>query len=162
MAHSPDLRVRPALSSDREFLFEVRRAALRVYVEQVSGWDDAEQRAIAAEEFAALPFAVVEEGGRPVGYVCVIHRSDCDFVEELALLPAAQGHGIGTRLLRDILRTAQRRGVPVLLSVFASNPAQALYARLGFEVVRVDEPRVSMRWVPGRGRPPPLRVVHVH
>lgn len=150
MVRPHDLRVRPALSSDREFLFEVRRAALRTYVEQTSGWDDAEQRETAAKEFADLPFAVVEESGRPVGYTCVIHENECDFIEEIALLPEAQGRGIGTRLLRDILRTAQRqRGVPVRLSVFVNNPARALYSRLGFEVVRIEDPRMSMQWTPG-------------
>jgi hypothetical protein len=67
------------LSGDREFLFEVRRATLRVYVEQTSGWDEAEQRAIADKEFGELPYAVVEESGRPVGYVCVIHEREYDF-----------------------------------------------------------------------------------
>ena len=104
----------------------MRRAALRAYVEQTSGWDDAEQRVTADKEFADLPFAVVEESGRPIGYVCVIHKTECDFIEEIALLPEAQGRGIGTQLLRGILRAAQWRGVPVRLSVFVSNPAQAL------------------------------------
>ncbi len=128
----------------------MRRAALRAYVERTSGWDDAEQRATADREFADLPFAVVEESGRPVGYVCVIHEDECDFIEEIALLPEAQGRGIGTRMLRDILAAAQRRGgVPVRLSVFVDNPARALYARLGFEIVRIDAPRMSMQWTPG-------------
>ena len=145
----PDLRVRSASSSDREFLFAVRRRALRAYVEQTSGWDDVEQRATAEKEFGELPYAVVEVNDRPVGYVCVIHGSDHDFIEEIALLPDAQGRGTGTRLVRDILGAARRRGVPVRLSVFTSNPAQALYARLGFTVVRVEEPRITMEWRPG-------------
>ena len=149
---SQDLGVRPALSSDREFLFEVRRAALRAYVEQTTGWDEAEQRATADKEFAELPFAVVERDGRPVGYLCVLHDSEYDFIEEIALLPEAQGRGIGTHLLEDILRTAQRRGVPVRLSVFVTNPAQDLYARLGFEVVGIEEPRMAMQWTPGDHR----------
>jgi ribosomal protein S18 acetylase RimI-like enzyme len=148
VAHTRDLRVRPALTGDRAFLFDVRRAALRVYVEQTSGWDEAEQRAIADREFAELPYAVVEEHGRPVGYLCVLHERAHDFVEEIALLPEAHGRGIGTRLMRDVLHAARQRGVPVRLSVFAGNPAQALYARLGFEVVRVEDPRVLMEWRP--------------
>ena len=95
---------------------------------------------------------MVEESGRSVGYVCVIHQSECDFIEEIALLPEAQGRGIGTQLLRGILRAAQRRGLPVRLSVFVNNPAQALYARLGFEVVPVEDPRMSMQWNPGNAR----------
>jgi ribosomal protein S18 acetylase RimI-like enzyme len=148
MVNSQDLRVRPAVRSDREFLFEVRHAVLRTYVEQTSGWDDAEQRVTADREFGTLPYAVVEEGGRPVGYVCVIHESECDFIEEIALLPEAHGRGIGTRLVQDDLQDAQRRGVPVRLSVFATNPAQALYARLGFTVVRIEDPRMAMEWSP--------------
>jgi ribosomal protein S18 acetylase RimI-like enzyme len=149
MVQSLDLRVRPASSADREFLFAVRRAALRTYVERTSGWDDTEQRAIADKEFGELPYAVVEESRRPVGYVCVIHESECDFIEEIALLPDAQGRGIGTRLMRDILAAARRRGVPVRLSVLAGNPAQALYARLGFTVVRIEGPRTAMEWHAG-------------
>ncbi len=145
-----DLRVRPALSGDREFLLEVRRAALRTYVDQTTGWDDAEQRVIVDKEIAELPFAVVEESGRPVGYMCVIHSSEWDFVEEIALLPEVQGRGIGTQLLRDLLLAAQRRGVLVRLSVFVNNPARALYTRLGFEVVRTEYPRMTMQWTPGR------------
>jgi ribosomal protein S18 acetylase RimI-like enzyme len=143
-----DLRVRPALAEDCGFLFEVRRATLRTYVEQTSQWIDAEQRAAATKEFAELPYAVVEEGERSVGYVCVIHEKECDFLEEIALLPAAQGRGIGTQLVRDIQQAAQRRGVPVQLSVFANNPARALYARLGFTVVRIEDPRIAMEWRP--------------
>lgn len=146
MAHSMDLRVRPAVRGDREFLFEVRRAALRTYVDQTSGWDDGEQRGIAEREFGELPYAVVEESGCPVGYVCVLHEGAVDLIEEIALLPGAQGRGIGTRLLRDVLDAARQRGVPVRLSVFTSNPAQALYARLGFTVVRIEEPRMAMEW----------------
>lgn len=69
--------------------------------------------------------------------------------KEIALLPEAQGRGIGTQLIRDILRAAQqRRGVPVRLSVFVNNPAKALYARLGFEIVQTEDPRMLMQWTP--------------
>ncbi len=75
-------------------------------------------------------------------------EGDCDFIEEIALLPEAQGRGIGTRLVRDVLQAAQRRGVPVRLSVFTSNPARVLYARLGFRVTGIEEPRMAMEWRP--------------
>ena len=140
------LSIRPALSGDREFLFTVRRAALRAYVDETTGWHDADQRAVADQEFGALPYAVVEDGERPIGYVCVLHERDHDFVEEIALLPDAQARGIGTRLLRDILEAAGRRGVPVRLSVFLSNPARALYTRLGFTVLTIEPPRMTMEW----------------
>lgn len=51
-------------------------------------------------------------------------------VEEIALLPDA-GRGIGTRLLHDVLDAGRQR---------------ALYARLGFTVVGIEEPRMAMEW----------------
>jgi GNAT superfamily N-acetyltransferase len=139
------MHTRPATTDDRDFLFEVRRTTLRTYVDP---WNDAEQRAVADKEFGELPYAVVEENGRPVGYVCVIHERDHDFVEEIALLPDVQGRGIGTRLLQDILQAAEQRNVPVRLSVFTSNPAQRLYARLGFTTLHSNHPRTTMEWRP--------------
>ncbi|WP_020580092.1 GNAT family N-acetyltransferase [Actinopolymorpha alba] len=150
MVSSAHLRVRPAKKNDRQFVFEVRRAAFHAYVEQIAGWNDTEQRLTADREFDELPFEIVEEGWRPVGYLCVIHENECDFIEEIALLPEAQGRGIGTQLLRDILQAAQKRGVPVRLSVFTNNPAQGLYARLGFEVKGIEHPRVRMEWSPNK------------
>ncbi|MGW5365762.1 N-acetyltransferase family protein [Actinopolymorpha pittospori] len=153
MVCATPLRIRPAKSSDRGFFFEVRRAGFRTYVEETSGWDDAEQRTSADREFDELPIAIVEEDGRSVGYLCVVHKDEYDFIDEIAVLPEAQGRGIGTQLLRDILQSAQRRGVPVRLSVFAGNPARALYARLGFHVTRIDLPRIAMEWKPSERSP---------
>lgn len=143
---NPNLRLRPAGSGDRQFFFEVRRAAFRAYVDQLFGWDDDAQRIAADEEFDELPLEIVEDRGRDVGYLCVLHKKECDFIEEMALLPGAQGRGIGTQLICDIRDGARQRGVPVRLSVFANNPAQALYARLGFVVTSVQPPRVKMEW----------------
>ncbi|MEQ7125749.1 GNAT family N-acetyltransferase [Actinopolymorpha sp. B11F2] len=150
MVSHNDIRLRRAESSDRQWFFDARRAAFQAYVEEISGWDDAEQRATADKEFDELPFVMVEEGGRPVGYLCVIHKDDCDFIEEIAIRPEAQGRGVGTQLVRGIMQAAQQRGVPVRLSAFVNNPAQALYARLGFEVTRIEHPRVAMTWCPSK------------
>ena len=153
MVCATGLRVRPAKNSDRRFFFEVRRAVFRTYVEETSGWDDAEQRTIADREFDELPIAIVEEDGRSVGYLRVVHKDEYDFIDEIAVLPEAQGRGIGSQLLRDVLQSAHERGIPVRLSVFASNPARALYTRLGFHVTRIDLPRMAMEWRPNDGSP---------
>jgi len=46
---------------------------------------------------------------------------DHDFIDELALLPEAQGRGIGSSLVRDVMGAASARGVPVRLSVLVTN-----------------------------------------
>src|SRR6266481_9751927 len=48
---SPPWTLRPARPDDRGFLLALKEAAMRRYVEQVWGWDDAEQAAYFDERF---------------------------------------------------------------------------------------------------------------
>jgi ribosomal protein S18 acetylase RimI-like enzyme len=140
------VRLRPAAEADRDFFFATRRAGLKEYAEAHWPWDDDVMRRQADREFDELPVEVVEEDGAPIGYIAVVHEADHDFLDEVALVPHAQGRGIGTELLRNAMEEAESRGVPLRLSVLENNPARHLYARLGFCVTTVDHPRVRMEW----------------
>jgi ribosomal protein S18 acetylase RimI-like enzyme len=144
--HPSGLRLRPARPSDEDFLFAVRRSSFRTYVDELSGWDDGEQRELAAREFGALPVQIVMRAGRPVGYLCVVCRDEFDDLDEIALLPEARGRRIGTTLVRHVMSEASHRGVPLRLSVFVDNPARRLYERLGFREIRIEPPRITMEW----------------
>ena len=69
-----------------------------------------------------------------VGYAGLCDYPDEAFVQTLAVAPAAAGQGTGTRLLRELLDEADRRGQrTVSLEVRADNEvAQRLYGRHGF------------------------------
>ena len=75
------------------------------------------------------------EDGTVVGYAGLCDYPDEAFVQTLAVAPAAQGKGLGARLLTALLEEAARRRQRVVsLEVRADNdPAQRLYARHGFE-----------------------------
>ena len=62
----------------------------------------------------------------------------------IALLPAYRQQGIGSRLLEQLLAAAQEQYAAVSLSVASENPAQRLYARLGFQVVDGHNGSVTM------------------
>lgn len=68
-----------------------------------------------------------------------------DFTPELAIavLPDYIGSGVGTQLLTHVLAEAEKRYASVVLSVRASNPAQRLYARMGFVVIGKTTNRVG-------------------
>ena len=139
--------LRPAQPGDADLFYAARYAAFKTYVEQTWGaWDEAVQRPIADREFAEMPVEIIEHDGEPIGYQAIVHHDDHWFLDEIVLLPAARNRGIGTRLVRDAMAAAQAAGVPLRLSVLQVNPAQALYARLGFRVERVEPPRVKMVW----------------
>ena len=86
---------------------------------------------------------VAEAAGRVVGAVWVRCGAGFGRVAEgvpelaVALDPACRGRGVGTRLLRAMLRSLADEGYPaVSLSVQKANPAVRLYRRLVFRVVR--------------------------
>ena len=59
--------------------------------------------------------------------------------------------GIGTRLIKDLLRGGDAQGRPVTLDVMHGNPARRLYLRLGFRQNGQDADRKQMIWRPPRG-----------
>lgn len=69
-----------------------------------------------------------------LGYAGLCDYPDEAFVQTLAVAPAAQGQGLGARLLVALLEEAARRGQrTVSLEVRADNePAHRLYAGHGF------------------------------
>ena len=63
----------------------------------------------------------------------------------VAVRPECRGRGIGTRMLRHLLRRADQVHQAVSLSVSFDNPAVRLYERLGFAAVSNRENAVVMR-----------------
>ena len=83
---------------------------------------------------ADQPDADQPGGERLVGYAGLCDYPDEAWVQTVAVAPAAQGRGLGDRLLTALLDEAARRRAPaVSLEVRADNPAaQRLYERHGF------------------------------
>jgi len=120
-------------------------------------WDIADVAAIERDVFTADPWSeagfwselagvpatrlylVAEDSSGVVGYaglVAVAHEAD---VQTLAVRADRQRHGVGARLLEELLAEADRRDCSqVLLEVDADNAAaQQLYTRRGFERISV-------------------------
>lgn len=57
----------------------------------------------------------------------------------IATIPAYQGNGIGTHLLKQLLAAAGGRYPAVSLNVRTDNPAASLYERIGFVPVAGSE-----------------------
>ena len=141
------LTLRAARPDERAWFFATRREAFRGYAEQAFGpWDDDRQRASAGKDFDELPIEIIERDGEPVGYQILLEHDDHWFLDELAVVASAQNRGLGTELVTAVMTAARTAGMPVRLSVLDCNPAQRLYARLGFRVSRREPPRVKMEW----------------
>ncbi|QKE84288.1 GNAT family N-acetyltransferase [Arthrobacter sp. NEB 688] len=72
---------------------------------------------------------VLDRDSRVAGFVTL---SDC-WVDQVGVVPAWRGRGLGAHLVARSLRTLSRGGCgEAWLAVNVDNPAHALYARLGF------------------------------
>lgn len=84
------------------------------------------------------------DGDAVIGTCAMIPRGEAEFeLAKLAVTPAAQGRGIGQRLVESAIAFARGRGAKrvVLVSNSGLGAALRLYERLGFEHGPVPDPR---------------------
>ena len=84
------------------------------------------------------------DGDEVIGTCAMIPRGDDEFeLAKLAVTPAAQGRGIGQRLVEAAIAFARSRGAKrvILVSNSGLGPALRLYERLGFAHGPVPDPR---------------------
>lgn len=68
---------------------------------------------------------------------------------DLALLPAWRGKGLGAAVMQALVDGTAAAGAPFMrLNVDRTNPAQKLYARIGFVVTEEGFPSLTMEWRP--------------
>jgi GNAT superfamily N-acetyltransferase len=136
---------RPATAGDLEFLYRLTRESLGPWVIQTFGpWDDAAQRERFFRETLVETHEVVERDGEPIGCLCTSIQPGALKLHRVFLLPAAQGRGLGTALVREVMAAARARGLPLRLRVLRVNPARNLYERLGFRVTGETETHFEM------------------
>jgi ribosomal protein S18 acetylase RimI-like enzyme len=154
----PSVFVRPATEHDVAFLIDVvvvvTRAQGRLpddfdetaFREGFSAWTHEQVRG----EVEGSETSVIEIEGERAGRLRVVRAPGHLELAGIQLLPAHQGHGIGTHLVEQLLVEARNADVPVRISVEKDNPrAQALYERLGFAAVGETDEEAQLEWLPG-------------
>lgn len=143
-----EMRIRPAVAADRDWLRSLHKEAYAVLVGCLyDSRSDAWQGGFFAARFAhPVDLFIIEADGNGVGAVYIEDRPESVFVESLEVLPEYQGRGAGSFALKWVVRWAASTGRPVTLQVHKVNSeAQRLYAKLGFEVIGETETHQRMR-----------------
>ncbi|WP_285662933.1 ribosomal protein S18-alanine N-acetyltransferase [Actinorhabdospora filicis] len=92
-----------------------------------------------SELAAGHHYLVAVEDGELAGYAGLAVTGDEAWINNIAVVPLRRGHGLGRRMVGDLLDEARRRGAAtVALEVAVDNaPAQRLYDSYGFEQIGV-------------------------
>jgi GNAT superfamily N-acetyltransferase len=120
---------------DIGFAFEVKREALGPYIVQRWRWDEAFQRDIHQRRFDEKPFFRIRQDRQAVGTISVMGARDHIRLGEFYLFLSHQRGGLGTRILRHCLATADGLRMPVHLEYLHWNPVGLLYRRHGFRQI---------------------------
>lgn len=137
---------RAATVDDFEFFFDLHKATLGPYVDQVWGWDDDHQRAYLRSTIELAATQVIVVDGADVGRLTLADQDGDVYVGLIEVAANLQRRGIGTRVLRAVLDDAFTAGRGVCLNVLRVNTdAYRLYRRLGFVVVAETDIRRQMR-----------------
>ena len=153
--------LRPAVEADYEELVRVYASTRAAELAQVTWWDDAQKLAFCrmqydaqkAEYDARYPEAqydLILLEGQTAGRFWVGRGEEEMRLLDIALLPWAQGQGVGTVLVRALIEEARASHRRLRHMVFVLNEgARRLYERLGFVVFEeVLGTHLHMEWRP--------------
>ena len=144
-----EVGLRAARVSDSEFVFSVKKAAFREYVEQVWGWDDTCQRELHDRRFGSQDVRIIRFGEADVGFFATSHGSNVLKVDQLFVLPEYQGRGIGSACMTGIMGEAEIEHKSVALQVLKVNVRGVeFYRRLGFSVAGESATHLQLRKLP--------------
>jgi ribosomal protein S18 acetylase RimI-like enzyme len=142
--------IRSATADDVARIRAIARAAYSHYVARI-GREPAPMVADYEGEVAANRVVVIEVAEKVSGYMIAWPEHDAYFIDNLAVDPAAQGKGLGRRLIDHAANEAGRLHLPALRLYTNVQMVEnlSMYARMGFvETHRAVEDgyhRVHMR-----------------
>lgn len=82
------------------------------------------------------------------GYVYYKEEATQITVDVFTLLPNYRNKGLGTIILQDFIKTADKVNKPILLDTFKTNPAKVFYERNGFAVVDENHSHFILKYTP--------------
>ncbi|WP_037570313.1 GNAT family N-acetyltransferase [Phaeacidiphilus oryzae] len=147
-----DWKLRAAEPADVEAIAELRAVVMRPDLQRLGRYDEHRVRQRLRDGFSSRHTSIVLVGGALAGSVTLRPEEDGWWLEHFYLAESCQGAGIGTAVLRTLLRRADAAGAPVRLNVLRGSAAQRLYERHGFTVEAEDPVDVFMVRRPGPHR----------
>ena len=145
-----DISYRPCAPADLDFILELKRLAMKWYIEKLYGWDEAVQRekTRAEIEMHGGDMRIITSEGTDVGVTTFFEQDGAYVMGLIILRPEYSGRGIGTAVIGGYIDKARAAGKKLLTKTYKHNPARRLYERLGFKVYDEDDTHVYLCTAP--------------
>ncbi|MFD8542990.1 GNAT family N-acetyltransferase [Streptomyces sp. NPDC059649] len=143
--------LRSAEPADVEAIAELRATVMRPDLERLGRFDEHRVRQRLRDSFSPRHTSVIVADGAFAGSVTVRPAEDGRWLEHFYLAPALQGQGLGSAVLRTLLKRIDAEGALVRLNVLQGSAARRLYERHGFTVTTEDPIDVYMVRRPDAG-----------
>ena len=140
------ITMRPATKDDTGFARETHHGAYRDVVKKQFGeWNNVEQDWFFDESWDYKTHEIILFRGEPCGYIYQEVQLNDVHIHELVIHPKFQSRGIGSRILRNIIKLAESKNFPVLLQTFHANRAIGLYKKFGFKEYKRTQTHILLR-----------------
>ena len=118
----------------KEFIYQTKKNAYKKYVEECWGdWVEDDQRKYYENFIDKVKDDawIIQLNGTDIGFYNGLELEDGSYeIGNICIIPEYQGKGIGTEVLKDIIRLHKNQNLHI--QYFKQNPVGRLYERLGF------------------------------
>ncbi len=140
---APPLALAPATDEDFEALLALRMAAMHESLQQLGRFDPQRARERLSRAFEPVHSRNILQGGERVGFVVLLPvpalHPDHLVLDHLYIAPQAQGQGVGSWVMAQVLAEADRLGLAVRVTALKLSDANRFYQRHGFELQHASE-----------------------
>lgn len=140
---------RQATDSDFELAFQIKLDSIKPYIQKIWGWNHGVQLDFHKKDFKPEQMQIIlDESGQEIGLLNKVETNQSIYLLNLLICNVAQGKGIGTNILKDIIHQSRLTNKKIELRVFKINDgAKRLYQKLGFTVIAETEFHYQMTFL---------------
>ena len=138
--------LRECTFDDIDFIFELKKLCLKWYIDIVYGWDDEIQYVKTSNELNRNIdyMKIICIDNISVGVTTFSEEDGCYRVGLTMIHPDYQNKGIGSAVIKDYIKLAEKDNKKIIIKTYKDNPAQNLYKRLGFKVYHEDSIHIHL------------------
>jgi putative acetyltransferase len=140
---------RKATTDDLFLSYEIRKNAMFEYISESKGWDEEYEIKNHKLDFNTDVMRIIEVDSKPAGVIESVVEDGNINVHGIYILKEFQNFKIGSRVMKEIIHTADAEKKSILLQVLKVNTkAKEFYEKHGFEIMNENENYFKMIYKP--------------